>query len=283
MRKNLENKLIYEAIDKLKSFNIELPNIAIILGSGLGNFFNWVENPIFIKFEEIPGFKISTAPSHGGKLIFGSFKGVNLCLMQGRLHLYEGYNASQVTFPIRVMRKLGAKNLIITNAAGSLNKNYQPGDIMLIIDHINFTGENPLVGKNDESMGQRFPDMSNAYSKILRELSIKILKNNNIQFNQGIYAGIKGPSLETSAERRFLNMAGADAVGMSTVLENISAIHCGFNVLGISAITNSATGGSDQKPDNIGDIFYFADIAGKKIIQLLEELIPQLGVKNDSV
>ena len=146
--------------------------------------------------------------------------------MQGRLHLYEGYSANQVTFPIRVMRKLGAKNLFITNAAGSLNKNYQPGDIMLITDHINFTGENPLIGKNDNTIGERFPDMSNAYCNSLRELSVKILKKNNIQFVQGIYAGIKGPSLETSAERRFLNIAGADAVGMSTVLENISAIHC---------------------------------------------------------
>ena len=279
----MENNLIDKAIVKVKSLKVDLPNIAIILGSGLGNFIHWVDNPTFVNFEEIPGFQTSTAPSHGGKLIFGTFKGVNLCLMQGRLHLYEGYNANQVTFPIRVMRKLGAKNLIITNAAGSLSKDHQPGDIMLIKDHINFTGENPLVGMNDETIGQRFPDMSNAYCKILRELSIKILKNNKIHFNQGIYAGIKGPSLETSAERRFFKMSGADAVGMSTVLENIAAIHCGFSVLGISAITNSATGGPDQKPDNIDDIFYFAEIAGKKIIQLFEGLIPELGEENVSI
>ncbi len=279
----MENNLIDKAIVKVKSLKVDLPNIAIILGSGLGNFIHWVDNPTFVNFEEIPGFKTSTAPSHGGKLIFGTFKGVNLCLMQGRLHLYEGYNANQVTFPIRVMRKLGAKNLIITNAAGSLNKDYKPGDIMLIKDHINFTGENPLVGMNDDTIGQRFPDMSNAYCKILRELSIKILTNNKIHFNQGIYSGIKGPSLETSAERRFLKMSGADAVGMSTVLENIAAIHCGFSVLGISAITNSATGGPDQKPDNIDDIFYFAEIAGKKIIQLFKGLIPELGEENVSI
>ena len=279
----MENNLIDKAIVKVKSLKVDLPNIAIILGSGLGNFIHWIDNPTFVNFEEIPGFKTSTAPSHGGKLIFGTFKGVNLCLMQGRLHLYEGYNANQVTFPIRVMRKLGAKNLIITNAAGSLNKDYKPGDIMLIKDHINFTGENPLVGMNDDTIGQRFPDMSNAYCKILRELSIKILTNNKIHFNQGIYSGIKGPSLETSAERRFLKMSGADAVGMSTVLENIAAIHCGFSVLGISAITNSATGGPDQKPDNIDDIFYFAEIAGKKIIQLFKGLIPELGEENVSI
>ena len=279
----MENNLIDKAIVKVKSLKVDLPNIAIILGSGLGNFTHWVDNPTFVNFEEIPGFKTSTAPSHGGKLIFGTFKGVNLCLMQGRLHLYEGYNANQVTFPIRVMRKLGARNLIITNAAGSLNKDYKPGDIMLIKDHINFTGENPLVGMNDDTIGQRFPDMSNAYCKILRELSIKILTNNKIHFNQGIYSGIKGPSLETSAERRFLKMSGADAVGMSTVLENIAAIHCGFSVLGISAITNSATGGPDQKPDNIDDIFYFAEIAGKKIIQLFKGLIPELGEENVSI
>ena len=279
----MEKNLIDKAIVKVKSLKVDLPNIAIILGSGLGNFIHWVDNPTFVNFEEIPGFKTSTAPSHGGKLIFGTFKGVNLCLMQGRLHLYEGYNANQVTFPIRVMRKLGAKNLIITNAAGSLNKDYKPGDIMLIKDHINFTGENPLVGMNDDTIGQRFPDMSNAYCKILRELSIKILTNNKIHFNQGIYSGIKGPSLETSAERRFLKMSGADAVGMSTVLENIAAIHCGFSVLGISAITNSATGGPDQKPDNIDDIFYFAEIAGKKIIQLFKGLIPELGEENVSI
>ena len=279
----MEKNLIDKAIVKVKSLKVDLPNIAIILGSGLGNFIHWIDNPTFVNFEEIPGFKTSTAPSHGGKLIFGTFKGVNLCLMQGRLHLYEGYNANQVTFPIRVMRKLGAKNLIITNAAGSLNKDYKPGDIMLIKDHINFTGENPLVGMNDDTIGQRFPDMSNAYCKILRELSIKILTNNKIHFNQGIYSGIKGPSLETSAERRFLKMSGADAVGMSTVLENIAAIHCGFSVLGISAITNSATGGPDQKPDNIDDIFYFAEIAGKKIIQLFKGLIPELGEENVSI
>ena len=270
----MENNLINEAIVKIKSCKVDIPNIAIVLGSGLGNFINWIENPTFVNFEEIPGFQISTAPSHRGKLIFGTFKGVNLCLMQGRLHLYEGYSANQVTFPIRVMRRLGAKNLFITNAAGSLNKSFQPGDIMLITDHINLTGENPLIGKNDNNIGERFPDMSNAYCNRLRELSIKILKKNNIQFNQGIYAGIKGPSLETSAERRFLNIAGADAVGMSTVLENISAIHCGFKVLGISAITNSATGGEDQNPDNMDDIFYFAEIAEKKIIHLLYKLIP---------
>ena len=272
----MENNLINEAIDKIKSLKVDIPNIAIVLGSGLGNFIHWIENPTFVNFEEIPGFQPSTAPSHGGKLIFGTFKGVNLCLMQGRLHLYEGYSANQVTFPIRVMRRLGAKNLFITNAAGSLNKTYQPGDIMLITDHINFTGENPLIGKNDNTIGERFPDMSNAYCNRLRELSVKILKKNNIQFVQGIYAGIKGPSLETSAERRFLNIAGADAVGMSTVLENISAIHCGFKVLGISAITNSATGGKDQQPDNMDDIFYFAEIAGKKIIKLLEKLITEI-------
>ena len=129
----MENNLINEAIDKIKSLKVDIPNIAIVLGSGLGNFIHWIENPTFVNFEEIPGFQPSTAPSHGGKLIFGTFKGVNLCLMQGRLHLYEGYSANQVTFPIRVMRRLGAKNLLITNAAGSLNKTYQPGDILSLI------------------------------------------------------------------------------------------------------------------------------------------------------
>ena len=252
-------------------------DLAIILGSGLGELVDWIENPKVFKCGDIPGFVASTAPSHAGKLILGEFKGVRISLMQGRVHLYEGYGPDEITFPIHVMKQLGAKKLIVTNAAGALNSEFDPGEIMLIEDHLNFTGENPLIGQNNDSLGLRFPDMSNAYDSQLLVRSRDILKKKNIRFKTGIYVGIKGPSLETSAERRFFRRAGGDAVGMSTVLETIAAVHRGLKVLGISAITNSATGGLEQKPDTMEEILWHANIAGKKILGLLEDLILDLN------
>ncbi len=268
----LENAIKF--INRDGKFRVDL---AIILGSGLGEFIDWIENPKVFKCRDIPGFVASSAPSHAGQLILGEFKGVRVFLMQGRVHLYEGYSPDEITFPIHVMKKLGARKLIITNAAGALNSEFDPGEIMLIEDHLNFTGENPLIGKNNDSLGPRFPDMSNAYDSHLLIMSRDILNKKNIRFKTGIYVGIKGPSLETSAERRFFRQAGGDAVGMSTVLETVAAVHTGLKVLGISAITNSATGGPEQKPDTMEDILRHANVAGKKILGLLEDLILELN------
>ena len=252
-------------------------DLGIILGSGLGKIIDWIENPKIFEFGTIPGFVKTTAPSHIGRLILGQFKGVNICLMQGRLHLYEGYSPDQIAFPINVMKRLGAENLVLTNAAGALNSEFNPGDIMLINDHINLTGENPLIGENNEALGPRFPDMSKAYDSQLLFKSREILGNKKIEFREGIYIGIKGPSLETSAERRFFRVAGGDVVGMSTVLETITAVHVGMKVLGISAITNSATGGPEQEPDTMEDILWYADVASKKILSLLQDLITEIN------
>jgi purine-nucleoside phosphorylase len=196
--------------------------------------------------------------------------------MQGRVHLYEGRSAAAVALPVYLLKALGALRLVVTNAAGALNPEFAPGDVMLIEDHLNFTGHNPLTGPNDDALGLRFPDMSRAYDPDLRERALAVAKARKIPLRRGIYAGIAGPSLETSAERRWLRSTGADAVGMSTVLEVIAARHAGLATLGLSAITNSATGGSDQQPDSIEEVLENAGVAGATISRLLDRLLPGL-------
>lgn len=219
-----------------------VPEYLIILGSGLGGLAEKVENPIAIKYGEIDGFMTSTAPSHAGRLIFGTLNGKNVVCMQGRLHLYEGYDRKQVVFPLRVLRKLGASKIIVTNAAGGINPDFVPGDIMIINDHINFTGTNPLIGPNDSEFGVRFPDMTMAYSKTLRERAKVTAAKLGLELKEGVYIGCTGPSYETPAEIRAFRILGADAVGMSTVAEVIAARHCGYEILGFSLITNMAAG-----------------------------------------
>lgn len=219
-----------------------VPEYLIILGSGLGGLAEKVENPIAIKYGEIDGFMTSTAPSHAGRLIFGTLNGKNVVCMQGRLHLYEGYDRKQVVFPLRVIRKLGASKIIVTNAAGGINPDFVPGDIMIINDHINFTGTNPLIGPNDSEFGVRFPDMTMAYSKALRERAKVTAAKLGLELKEGVYIGCTGPSYETPAEIRAFRILGADAVGMSTVAEVIAARHCGYEILGFSLITNMAAG-----------------------------------------
>ena len=239
----------------------------------MGDVINETSKQAEISYKEIPEFPFSTAPSHAGNLVLGNFSGKCVLVMQGRLHLYEGWKANEIAFPIRVAKNLGVKKMIVTNAAGALNTSFEPGSIMMLTDHINFTGQNPLIGPHDDELGLRFPDMSDAYDKKIQGIVSSCFQNAGIKLSEGIYAGITGPSLETSAERRFLRDSGADAVGMSTVMEVIAAKQAGFEVVGLSAITNKADGGPEQQPDTIEEVLEYASLAGKKIKSILPELL----------
>ncbi|MDD3151129.1 MAG: purine-nucleoside phosphorylase [Candidatus Gastranaerophilales bacterium] len=227
-----------------KSSNFQ-PEIGLILGSGLGDIANEIKGTI-VPYSKIPEFETSTVEGHAGQLVLGEFCNKKVIAMQGRYHFYEGHSLQTVTYPVKIMKKLGVKTLIVTNAAGGVNKDFYPGDLMIITDHINLLGSNPLIGENDKSLGERFPDMSNAYDKNLISLAEKIAKKLKIKTQKGVYAGLTGPSYETPAEIRMLRILGADAVGMSTVPEVIVANHMKMNVLGISCITNMAAGILDQ-------------------------------------
>jgi len=220
---------------------------AVILGSGWGDFVQCLENPIAIPYNEIPNFRRSTAPGHAGQLVCGYLNGKFIGIMQGRFHYYEGYTFDDLVFPIYVLKRLGAMRLIVTNAAGGINPQFKQGDLMLISDHINFMGHNPLRGPNHEDFGPRFPDMSDAYSKAWRETVQKDAVAAGVELQEGVYLGINGPSFETPAEIRFFHMIGADAVGMSTVPEVITGNHAGMKVLGISCISNMAAGMTKDK------------------------------------
>jgi purine-nucleoside phosphorylase len=222
------------------------PKIGLILGSGLGVLAEEIENPVKIPYNEIPDFPVSTVEGHAGQLVFGLINGVDVVAMQGRFHFYEGYSMEKVTFPVRVMKELGVEILIVTNAAGGVNESFEPGDLMIITDHINNMGTNPLIGPNDSKLGVRFPDMSEAYTKELRAMANDIANTLNIKVKEGVYFGNPGPVYETPAEIRMIRALGGDAVGMSTVPEVIVARHSGMKVLGISCISNMAAGILDQ-------------------------------------
>ncbi|MFO1105856.1 MAG: purine-nucleoside phosphorylase [Amaricoccus sp.] len=250
--------------------------LAIILGSGLGQLTQSVADPTVIPYAEIAGFPVSTAPGHAGRLVIGALHGRRTALMQGRLHLYEGWSARDIALPVYLLKALGARRLIVTNAAGGLDPALRPGTVMLIEDHLNLTGANPLIGPDEPALGLRFPDMSRAYDPALRAAALRAAADAGIALARGIYAGIAGPSLETSAERRWLRATGADAVGMSTVIEVIAAVHAGLPVLGLSAITNAATGGPDQQPDSIESVLAHASVAAVDIASILTSLLPAL-------
>jgi purine-nucleoside phosphorylase len=251
--------------------------IALMLGSGLGHLADLVGDAVIIPYSEIDGFPVSTAPGHKGQLVLGELLGLRAVVMQGRLHLYEGWKAHDIALAVNLLKKLGADTLVVTNASGGLNSDYGVGDVMLIEDHLNFTGDSPLIGPNDESIGLRFPDQSRLYDPDLRRLAIAVADRAGVALQRGIYCGVKGPELETSAERRFFRMAGGDAVGMSTVTEVIAANHAGMRVLGLSAIANAATGGPDQQPDTIESVVAGAAISGVKITAILRDLFPLLA------
>ncbi len=229
---------INETVAFIKSkVNIETKT-GIILGSGLGNLSQVIKTDVAIPYNEIPHFPVSTVKGHGGKLIFGELGGKKVIVMSGRFHFYEGYGAQQVIFPVRVMKMLGVETLLLSNAAGAVNANYKVGDLMIINDHISFFTTNPLMGKNEEDLGTRFPDMSEPYNKKLIAQAKQIAADNNIHIHEGVYTAVTGPTFETHAEYRLIKIIGSDVVGMSTVQENIAAVHCGMKVFAISVVTD---------------------------------------------
>ncbi len=251
--------------------------IGLILGSGLGVLAEEVEAATVIPYRDIPNFPVSTVAGHAGQLVIGQFAGKRVVAMQGRFHYYEGYALRQVVFPVRVMSKLGIKALIVTNAAGGINHGFEPGDLMLIKDHINLTGTNPLIGPNDDEFGPRFPDMSEAYDRKLIELAAKVGAGQKVRLREGIYAGLTGPTYETPAEIKYLRGIGADAVGMSTVPEVIVANHAGLKVLGISCITNMAAGVLPQKLTH-DEVMETAEKVREKFIKLVKGIIQEVAL-----
>ncbi len=231
----------------LRSRLTETPSVAVILGSGLGAFAESLDNAVAVPYSTIPDWPQSTAIGHAGKLVAGRFHGQNLIVLSGRAHLYEGYTPQQAAFAVRVLGRLGVKSLVVTNAAGGINLSYGQGSLVLISDHINLQGANPLTGPNDDSLGPRFPDMSEAYDAAYRAIAKHAAAQLNIPLPEGVYAALAGPSYETPAEIRYLRAIGADLVGMSTVPEVIAAHHMGLRVLAISCVTNMAAGISTQK------------------------------------
>ncbi|MFV2049528.1 purine-nucleoside phosphorylase [Metabacillus sp. YM-086] len=272
----MNSKLIKEAANYLTSKYSEQPTIGLILGSGLGVLADEIENPVKIPYNEIPNFPISTVEGHAGQLVFGSLKGKKVVAMQGRFHFYEGYSLDKVTAPVRVMKELGVQTLIVTNAAGGVNENFQAGDLMLISDHINNMGTNPLIGPNDSDMGPRFPDMSESYDKQLRELARGIASELHIKLQEGVYVGNTGPSYETPAEVRALRILGGDAVGMSTVPEVIVARHTGLKVLGISCISNMAAGILDQ-PLSHDEVIETTEKVRANFLNLVKSIVEKIN------
>lgn len=253
------------------------PRIGILLGTGLGGLVDRINIKASIPYEGIPNFPRSTVEGHIGNLIIGSLAEREVVVMQGRFHYYEGYSMQQVTFPIRVMKALGVGVLIISNAAGGLNPQFSPGDIMIITDHINLTGGNPLIGPNIDTLGPRFPDMSQPYTKNMVNLTEKVASDEKIHLQKGVYVGIMGPSLETAAETRFLRMIGADAVGMSTVPEVIVAVHSGMKVLGLSVISNLNLP-DNLKPHSLEEIIAVANDATPRLVKLIERVVQEVEV-----
>ncbi|MBI4620552.1 MAG: purine-nucleoside phosphorylase [Desulfobacterales bacterium] len=253
------------------------PKIGILLGTGLGGLVDRINIKASIPYEGIPNFPRSTVEGHMGNLVIGSLAEREVVVMQGRFHYYEGYSMQQVTFPIRVMNALGVRVLIISNAAGGLNPQFNPGDIMIITDHINLTGDNPLIGPNIDTLGPRFPDMSQPYTKNMVSLTEKVASDEKIHLQKGVYVGIMGPSLETAAETRFLRMIGADAVGMSTVPEVIVAVHSGMKVLGLSVISNLNLP-DNLKPHSLEEIIVVANNAAPRLIKLIERVIQEVEI-----
>ncbi len=264
-----------EALEYIQSKTDMRPNYMLILGTGLGQLADEMTIETVISYDEIPHFPISTVESHAGKLLFGTLDDKEIVAMQGRFHYYEGYNMNQIVFPVRVLKENGADTLIVSNACGGMNPNYKRGDIMLISDHINLLGDNPLIGPNDNDLGPRFPDMSDPYTERLREIAQNVALNESIPMHQGVYVALSGPMLETRAEYRYLRLLGADVVGMSTVPEVTAAVHMGMDVLGISVITDECFPDSLQ-PVNIEEILDAAAMAEPKMTKVIIGVLEKL-------
>ena len=266
---------IKQTSDYLKNKIEEIPNTAIILGTGLGELANEIDNKTEIPYAEIPNFPVSTVEGHSGKLIIGTLGGKRILAMQGRFHFYEGYSMKEVTFPVRVFQALGVKYLFVSNAAGGMNPSFDIGDIMLIEDHINMFPEHPLRGKNYDELGTRFPDMSEAYDKKLRMMAMQIANEKNIKLQHGVYVGVQGPTFETPAEYQFFRVIGGDAVGMSTVPEVIVANHAKMKVLAFSIITDLGVPGKIVEVSH-EEVQEAAKIAQPKMAEIMRTIVQKI-------
>lgn len=258
----------------LKEKGIGQVDFGLILGSGLGELADEMKESITIPFSEVPHFSVSTVVGHAGKLVYGTLSGKKVLALQGRFHYYEGHSMQTVTYPVRMMAALGIHSVVVTNAAGGVNTNFEPGNLMLITDHINFTGGNPLIGENEEKLGPRFPDMSQAYTKEYQEKAEKIAADQGLVLKKGVYMGFSGPTYETPAEIHMARTLGADAVGMSTVAEVIVAVHSGMKVLGISCITNLAAG--MQSSLNHAEVVETTERVKEQFKQLIKAILEEL-------
>ena len=266
---------VLEAVEYLKPRIGCWPSVGIMTGTGLGESLGAIDVKTFIDYADIPHFPRSTVNSHHGRFVSGTLAGKEVIALQGRFHLYEGYSPQAVTFPVRVMQMMGVHTLILTNAAGGLNLAFHPGDIMVIEDHINLTGENPLAGPNEDEWGPRFPDMTGVYDKYLAGLARNAATSSGWEIRKGVYAGLKGPSLETSAETRFLRQIGADAVGFSTVQEAIAGVHAGMKILGLSTITN-INDPDHPTADTEAGIIAVAQKAAARLAALIQSVVKDL-------
>jgi purine-nucleoside phosphorylase len=269
------NGVIQKSVACIQSRTDFQPEIGMILGSGLGDYAERIEKATMIPYLDIPDFPISTVTGHAGQFVLGTHLGRKVIIMQGRVHAYEGYSQAQLTLPVRIMRKLGVSKLLITNAAGGVNLNFQAGALMMISDHINYSGGNPLIGPNLDEFGTRFPDMSRVYDRNLREKLRSEAEKAGIHLDEGVYMMFNGPSYETPAEIRMARIVGADAIGMSTVPEAIVANHCGMSILGISCITNMAAGILDQ-PLNHAEVMETANRVKSDFIKILDIVLAKV-------
>jgi len=267
---------VQESLQFIRSKWQGTAKVGIVLGTGLGNLAKQIQAEVTFPYEEIPNFPRSTVESHAGNLVVGTLNGVPVAAMEGRFHGYEGYDPQQITFPVRVLKALGAEMLIVSNACGGMNPQYRTGDIMVIEDHINLLGINPLVGINDDRLGPRFPDMCEPYDRKLIDLALEVARRENFVAHKGVYVAVLGPNLETRAEYRFLRGIGADVVGMSTVPEVLVAVHCGMKVLGLSIVTDMALPDA-LKPAVVEDIIAVANAAEPKLTKIVCGVLEKLG------
>ena len=268
--------MIDAALRAVRARSELVPDVAIILGTGLGGLARELAGTTRIPYQEIPGFPLSTVESHAGELLFGTLAGRRVVAMQGRFHRYEGYTLQQIALPVRVLRRLGAGILVVSNACGGMHPLWSPGDLMLIADHINLLGDNPLVGPNDDTLGPRFPDMSQPYDERLRALARQVALDERIVLREGVYVAVAGPNLETRAEYRMLRGFGADVVGMSTVPEVIAAVHLGMRVLGVSIITDQCLPDA-LEPATVERIIAVARAAEPKLTALIRGVLERLA------
>jgi purine-nucleoside phosphorylase len=265
-----------ETVNYIKSKVQTTSKVGIVLGSGLGNLSHEIKIDVAIEYGDIPHFPVSTVKGHGGKLIFGELGGKKVIVMSGRFHFYEGYSTHQVVFPVRVMKMLGVETLLLSNAAGAVNTNYKVGDLMIINDHISFFTTNPLMGKNEESLGTRFPDMSEPYCHKLIATAKHIAQQNNIDIHEGIYTAVTGPTFETHAEYKLIKIVGSDVVGMSTVQETIAAVHCGIKVFAVSVVTDMGIRDNNEAITH-EEVLIAAKNAEPKLTTLFTNLVAEIG------